>query len=298
MNNLLDEALRRYGIGRFTDDDVVRCTGLSVRAWRELIKTRAVATITESQGRGYVRLCDHTVFKRAAVIAALNRAGLSLSVSGHVAYALPFRTLLYEICDPWMILFQRSPGFGPPDELPPRVKKPWSDWFDPDTTAEVDGKSDWMVDIYDGRFVGVTYAARDPATVFGDLRSDGAAFIGWWPLRQRVQRPWLGRVVGGFLRKRPPTYFDAVSQLESPALWPKELKSLGYRFERHHEDRDPLCMVADASTRSPLVTTSVNVTLAIRQALRRYLDIAPAGSPSAPKSKVKNLQMPTRPGTP
>ena len=105
----LDEALRRYGNERFTDDDVVRCSGLSVRAWRELIKLKAVRTVTESLGRGHVRVCDATVLKRAAVISALNRAGFSLAVSGHIAYSLPLHTLLYGICDPWMILFQRSP---------------------------------------------------------------------------------------------------------------------------------------------------------------------------------------------
>ena len=50
------ERLRDYRIGRFTDEDVVRCTGLSVRGWRELIKFRAVRTVTErARGRGHVR---------------------------------------------------------------------------------------------------------------------------------------------------------------------------------------------------------------------------------------------------
>jgi hypothetical protein len=52
----LDDALRRYRKDRFTDLDVTRCTGLSVRAWRELIKLRAVRTVTEDRGRGRVRL--------------------------------------------------------------------------------------------------------------------------------------------------------------------------------------------------------------------------------------------------
>jgi hypothetical protein len=82
-----DDALRRYRKDRFTDLDVTRCTGLSVRAWRELIKLRAVRTVTENRGRGRVRLCDATVFKRAAAIAALNRAGFSLAVSGRITSA-------------------------------------------------------------------------------------------------------------------------------------------------------------------------------------------------------------------
>ena len=43
----IDAALRRYRKGLFADHDVTRCTSLSVRAWRELIKIGAVRTITE-----------------------------------------------------------------------------------------------------------------------------------------------------------------------------------------------------------------------------------------------------------
>jgi hypothetical protein len=63
-----------------------------------------------------------------------------------------------------------------------------------------------------------------------------------------------------------------------PSAMVQRVKSLGYRYERHDEDRDPLCLIADASIRNPLFTTTVNVTLAIREALRRYLGITPATS--------------------
>ena len=274
-----DDALLRYGIGRFTDNDVVHCAGLSVRAWRELIKTGAVNTITERRGRGHVRLCDWTVFKRAALIAALNRAGLSLAVSGHVALALPFHTLMYEICDPWTILFQQLPHGDLPNELPPRVNEPRAEWFDPNTSAEADLASDWTVNIYDGRFVGVIYDARDPPTIFGDLRNNGATFIGWSRLRQRLPRPPMGLVLERFLHELPARLLFATARaLDDPEPVAKQLAAIGYRYERHDKDRDPLCLAADASIRSPLVTTSVNVTLAIRRALRRYLEITPPAS--------------------
>ena len=70
-----DEHLWRYRQTAFTDDDVTRCTGLTLRAWRELIKLRAVHTLAEPRGRGRVRVCDASVLKRASVIAALNQAG-------------------------------------------------------------------------------------------------------------------------------------------------------------------------------------------------------------------------------
>jgi hypothetical protein len=110
----VDETVRRYRMNLFTDEDVTRCTGLSVRGWRELIRTRAVRTVTEARGRGLVRLCDATVLKRAAVTAAINAAGLSLAVSAHIAYSLPLHTLLYEICDPCAIRRRKliqKPGY-------------------------------------------------------------------------------------------------------------------------------------------------------------------------------------------
>jgi hypothetical protein len=87
-----DAALRRYGKGLFTDHDVTRCTGISVRGWRELLKLCVVRTVTEGHGPGRVRMCDTTTFKRVAIIAALNRTGLSLAVSGRIAYFLPVCT--------------------------------------------------------------------------------------------------------------------------------------------------------------------------------------------------------------
>ena len=65
----LDDALRRYRENRFTDRDVTSCTGLSVRAWRELIKLKAVRTEEENYGRGpgRVRTCDAHTLKRAAL---------------------------------------------------------------------------------------------------------------------------------------------------------------------------------------------------------------------------------------
>ena len=270
---VLDEALRRYRIGRFTDDDVAYCADLSNRAWRELIKTRAVATVTESLGRGHVRLCDATVLKRAAAIAALNRAGFSLAVSGRIAYSLPFHTLLYEICDPWAILLQRSAGLDPQTGLPPRVKRPKADWFTVDRPAEAEPESDWLVKIYERRFVGVIYSAKEEPTIFGDLRKDGARFVAWWPFRRRGYR--MGRVIDAFIQQLPPTTVKAVAEWESPTKWTKELKDLGYEYEKHDEDHDPLCIAAEASIRSPLFATTINITLAVRKALRRYLGIEP-----------------------
>ena len=273
-----NEALRRYRNGRFTDDDVTRCTDLSVRAWRELIKNRAVRTITENRGRGRVRLCDAIALKRAAAISALNQAGFSLGVSGQIAYFLPFHTVLYEICDPCTILLQ-SADVDPNTGLPPRLEKPKADWFDPDKPAKADSKTDWLVEIYDRRFVGIIYGINDQSTIFGDLREDGTSFAAWAPHHARSQ--FVGSAIAKFAKERLPSsdkFVDFVVEWEDPIRWSKQLRGLGYRYEKHGTDHDQLRLAAEVVARSPLFTTRINITLAIRKALRRYLGVEPAGS--------------------
>jgi hypothetical protein len=282
-----DAALRRYSAGQFTDDDVVRSTGLSVRSWRELIKLRAVRTVTENLGRGNVRICDQTVLKRGAVIGALNRAGFSLAVSGHIAYALPFHTLVYEICDPCAILLDRSQGVNSQTGLPPRLKEPKADWFQQDKIAAADVTSDWLLAIYEHRFVAAIYSANDEPTIFGDLREDGTQFVSWFPYRRRVRR--LGRVIEEFVL---PSNLAAAAEWENPTAWSKDLKNLGYEFEKHDEDDDTLCTAAQACRLGSLFTTTINVTLTIRKALRRYLDMEPAPGFDVyePRRKIPHLR--------
>ena len=277
-----DEALRCYQINVFTDDDVTRCTGLSVRAWRELIKARTVRTVTEKRGRGHIRMCDATTLKRAAAIAALNRTGLSLAVSGQIAYSLPLHTALYEICDPCRILLNGSAKVDPQTGLPPRVQKPKADWFNPDKPATAEPESDWLIKIYEGRFVEAVYDLNEEPTVFGDLREDGASFVTWFPFRRRPQR--MGRVIDEFLRGLRPTILNSVAEWENPTRWAKELKLLGFQYEKHNTIDDPLCKAAKLSTGSPLFMTTINITLAIRKALRRYLGIEPT-EPNSEKGK-------------
>jgi hypothetical protein len=277
-----DAALRRYRQNRFTDNDVTHCTGLSVRGWRELIQARAVRTVTENRGRGRVRQCDATTLKRVAAVGALSQAGFSLAVSGQIACCFPLRTVLYEICDPAAILLQRAAELDPQTGLPPRLPKPRADWFDPERPAKAEPESDWWVQIFEGRFVGAVHDAKEPPTIFGDLRQDGANFVAWVPVRRRGQR--LGRVIDEFVQVLPPTFLDFVADWENPTQWAKELKPLGFTYENHNTDDDPLCRAAEASTGSPLFTTTINITLAIRQALRRYLGIEPVAPRAEPGS--------------
>jgi len=269
----LDDALRRYRQDRFTDGDVTRCAGLSVRALRELIKVGAIRTVTERRGPGRVRLCDATVFKRAAVISALNQAGISLAAAGRVAYFLPFHTLLYAVCDPLTILLDRSADIDSKTGLPPRVRQPIVDWFDPDKPATANPEIDWLIEIHDGHYVAAIYNSNDEPTIFGDLRQDGARFVAWFPFLRR------NRITGGALGEMPRKlmpecrFTEFVADWEEPTKYREELKSLNYEYEKHDSVTDPLCIKAEAAARSPLFKTTINITLALQKALRRLIGI-------------------------
>ena len=184
----LAERIRNYRVGRFTDEDIVRCTGLSERGWRELIKFGVVRTLTENaRGRGHVRLCDATVFKRAATIAALNRAGFSLAVAGRIAYFLPFHTALFNICDAGNVPLKGARGANTGRTKPLRLRRANARWFNPKQPAKADPKTDWLVQIHDRRFVCVIYPPAKKPIVFGDLREEGAKFVGWVPHHAKSQ---------------------------------------------------------------------------------------------------------------
>jgi hypothetical protein len=277
----LDDALRRYRQGLFTDEDVTDCTGLSVRGLRELIKIGAVRTITGRRGRGRVRLCDPITLKRAAVIAALNQAGFSLAMSGRIAYYLPLDALLYTIFDPCTILLRDSAEVDPETGLPPRREHPKTNWFDPDKPARADPENDWLIEIYEDRFVAIVHGAKEEPWIVGDLRNEGTSFVSWFPFHRQNQ------VVGSADEESaekllPRKIGDFIAKWEHPIWWSEQLDPgfLDYRFEDHGGDGDPLSIVAEATARSPLFKVTINITLAIRKALRRYLGIEPTAAGS------------------
>src|SRR6478752_3548852 len=164
-----NEALRKYRDGVFTDADVTRCTGLSGRSYRELIKVGAVRTSTEKRGPGRVRVCDPNTFKRLAVIARLNQTGLSLAMAGRIAYFCPLDFIFYNYCDPSVILLDLEAAIDPHSGLPSRLKEPKEDWFEPDKPANANPGDDWLIEIYDGRFVGSIYPEETEPMIYGDL---------------------------------------------------------------------------------------------------------------------------------
>jgi hypothetical protein len=273
-----EEQLWRYRQNQFTDEDVTRCTGLTVRSWRELIKLRAVNTLAEARGRSRIRLCDAAVLKRAAVIAAFNQTGLSLAVSGQIAFFVPFHSVLYEIVDPIRVL-RRAAGERDAESALP-ANKLGVNWFSATGAAQTDPETDWLIHIYDNRFVGVRYDVEDDPAIFGDLREERSSFVAWLPLHPRAQfeHSTIARLAQERLSS-PNRFADFVADWENPAKWPKELKQLGYHFEERAAT-DPIRVAADVSVRNPITVNTINISLAIRRTLCRYLGLERTAPPS------------------
>jgi hypothetical protein len=291
----LDAALRAYRENRFTDTDITRCTRLSVRAWRELIKLKAVRTEEIDRGPGRVRICDAITLKRAAVISALNRSGLSLAVAGQIAFFAPYHTLLYEICDPITILFQDSREVDHQTGLPPRLERPMVRWFDPHKPAKAE-PSDWLIEIFDGRFVGIRHdgTAKGTVIIFGDLRQQATRFVAWLPLPRRDQ--FAGGAIAQIAQelRGDDGLIKVIAEWEDPSLWPKktrkELHQAGYQFEQHEGKTDPLCIAAESAVRSPVFKSTINISLAVRKALRRYLGLEPIFQDLNPENQYEAVR--------
>jgi hypothetical protein len=264
----LNQSLRAYQDNRFTDDDVVRCTALTTRALRELLKVGAVRSVTERRGPGLIRLFDATTFKRAAIIAALSAAGFSLAMAGRIAYFVPFEELLFAVCDPITIFFMHGTPVNPDTGLPRPWPKPRANWFDPDRPAEGDPE-DWLLEIYDRRFIGALYktpSRADERFIYADLRDDGAKLVLWLPFHET--RPVFNVPLKQFVD------VFAAKWAQSSA-WSDRLPSkfLDYHFEDHSADDDPLRLRAEATARDATFTITINLTSAVRKALRRYLGL-------------------------
>lgn len=273
---VFDDVIRQYRAGRFTDDDVTRCAGLSVRAWRELIKVKAVRTEETGRGPGRIRVCDATTLKRAAMISALNRSGLSLAVAGQIAFFLPYHNVLFAACDPVTILLEHRAEIDANKGPPPQRPQPVVDWFDPEKPAEAEAESDWLIEIFERRFVGVRYTSKAAVMIFGDLRQDATRFVAWLPLPSAQQ--FVGGAVERIARHvHGDGFIKFVAHWENPAKWPKKLvgrmRRFGYEFEHHAGATDPLCAAADAAVRSSVFKSTINISLAVRKALRRYLGL-------------------------
>lgn len=272
MDAKLKRALRRFGQDVFTDADVDRCTELSPRSVRELIKLGAVHTRSAERGAGRIRTFDSTMFKRLAVISALHQAGLSLQLAGPMA-CFPGEHLLYRSHDPISALGEEV---GPDDrDHPPRAVR--AKWFDPEEPAAVDSEHDWLLEIFDRRFVALVAQGKRVRSIYGDLRKNGNEFVSW--------RPTHGVPVSISTDVAPKWAAQGLTADQT------EDRFLQHPCESHDAADDPLALAAYAAAWRPISTISINVSLVIRLALRRYLGIEPlAGELSAAPAEAKRIR--------
>jgi hypothetical protein len=125
--------------------------------------------------------------------------------------------------------------------------------------------------------------------IFGDLRQQATRFVAWLPFPRRDQ------FAGGAVERIAQTLVgdglvSFVAEYEDPSRWTKKtmkgLRRFGYQFERHGNQADSLRVAAADAVRSPVFKTTINISLAIRKALRRYLGI----EPTAPNNQVGELE--------
>jgi len=269
------EALRHFCTGVFNDHDIIQCTGLKERGLRELIKVGAVRTTTEGSGRGRVRSYGATTFKRLAGISTLNQAGFSLEISGRISALLPLQPMLYGIYDPRTVVMDLLGPVDPATGLPRLLEEPLADWFNPNKPAIADPKNDLLIEIYERRFVALVHSALAQPMIYGELRDEGTRYVAWYPFLAQ-QRYFPGAIEELKRLLHPGKIGDYVAKWSSFEL-PDEINPsfLKYQHEKHNTDDDPLCIEAEATARSPMFKTSVNLSLAIRKALRRYLGLDP-----------------------
>jgi hypothetical protein len=263
------QALARYRCNRFTDADVIRCTGFPKRSVRELIKVRAVRTLSDSRGgAGHMRTFDATTFKRLAIASALHDAGSSLTLAGQLAYQLPGERRLFAHYDPINVLCDTR-VVNSQGELPPLLTTPLFDWFDADKPAAADPENDQLLEIYDGRFVALTSKQLSEPLIYGDLRAERTKFVSWWPFQSHTSAVFS-------------THADVAPKWEDPHVEANRIDPafLNYHYEPHHyephhDETDPLMREARAAAQRPVFKTSINISLALRLALRRYLGLEP-----------------------
>ena len=64
----------------------------------------------------------------------------------------------------------------PRTKLPPRLKLPKADWFDPNKPATADPEDDWLIEIYEGRFVGLRMPGEREPLIFQAVQVENGRF--------------------------------------------------------------------------------------------------------------------------
>jgi hypothetical protein len=251
----LDDALIWYWQGRFGAEDVTRATGMTERSQRELLKIGVIQAIPQAKTK--TRLLGSRMLKRVAVIAGLNRCGLSLTVAGRIVFAAPFvDDFLFDIIDPIAEIFDFTTPYDAVTGLPPKRKEPDPHgWFDPPRPVTTEPDFDWFLEVVDSHFVMLISAQG--SDVFGELSEDQTDFL-WWhdTVEYRTSNP------GTPEEKHLGPKFDHDKSMSAELL--------RYQVKDSTEQDKERAAFAIAN---PVTKISVNVSSTLKIALRRLLYI-------------------------
>jgi hypothetical protein len=268
-----DAILFWYRENRFTAGDVTRATGLSEAAQRLLLKIGILEPVP--QARTKQRLLDRHMVMRAAVIAPLNKNGLSLHVAGKiVSAALMLEDFYFHLIDPWDAVFDAGGEFDHATGLFPRRARlrRSAKWIEPDAPKAAE-KLDYHISIVDSRFVIIGNLG-----VSGELTSDLTDFV-WWDnamydhVKSRVKDGVLQLSVRG-THDHAPAAFGSFDTTHDP-------KTIAFKIKSPTSDDEK---DAEEAKENPFSVLAINANLSLRIALRRLLYIdgpAPKRKPFA-----------------
>jgi hypothetical protein len=260
-----EDALHWYRRDRFTADDVTRATGLPERSQRELLKLGIISAVP--QARTKARLLTSLMLKRAAIIAPLQRSGLSLGVAGRIVYAaMMLEDLVYDIVDPWAAAYDAATAFDHETGLfqPRKLPHNRDTWFDPAHPPATD-QADFFLSVINSKFV--MFGADNPDGAFGELTPDLTDFI-WWDnamyddIKARAKNGVLQLSVLG-IGDHSPAPFGSFDNTANP-------KTLAIKTKTAASDDEKS---AEQAKKNPVSMLTINASLALRVALRRLLYI-------------------------
>jgi hypothetical protein len=261
-----EDALKWYRQSRFTAADVTRATGLSERSQRELQKLGILQPVPQANPKAQ-RLLNTTMLKRAAIIAPLNRAGLSLGVAGRVVYAaMMLENLVFDIVDPWDVYYDAATEFDPETGLFGVRKLPHNrdTWFDP-AHSPASAEADFFLAVVNSRFV--MLGTDDPGSTYGELTPDLTDFV-WWEnamydhVRERSRDGEVQLSVKG-VGDHSPAPFGTFDNTADP-------KTITFKIKPATDEDEK---AAEAAKNNPVSMLTINASLALRIALRRLLYI-------------------------
>ncbi len=245
----LEDALIWYQRNRFTADDVTRA---------ELQKLGLLSPVLQ-ETKTRLRLLTSHMVKRAALIAPLNKAGLSLAVAGRIVCAAPMlEDLEFDIVDPWHMFYEFD------HELrmfqPRKFPHPRAVWFAPDQMLAT--ANDFVrLEVIDSHYVNIRIG--ESGGTYGELTRDLTDFV-WWENAMYDHLPRVGgeaqlSVLG--VQDHLPAPPGSFSKGNDPKTLRFSTKTVTEEDER----------AARGATKSHVSMLIIDVEFALRVALRRLL---------------------------